>query len=297
MKRLLIVLLCLSPPASAGTLSCFAGGQTISFAGIDALDKPGDQAVISGCEWLAPLPRQRTAWPPGLPSLSFTRSLATDWSDSKGFLRYWQWQLDAPLLRLGDIVASASVEASYRRQLHTLDQSVRWNDTTIDSSQALLIDREIASAGLLLDLRNLDSTFSSIWVRRHSDRRPLIFDVNETERLDDVILSGWEVGIRRQQRQPGISLNGQLTLGGGTISDNGFSPEVDDAGEDAKFLRAELELMAQGLIRYRQTFLALEAGLKSEHIHIPTASSDSAVSFSNITDTDYILRLRAGARF
>ncbi|WP_430459756.1 hypothetical protein ACQUQU_11125 [Thalassolituus sp. LLYu03] len=294
MKHTLIFTLLAAAQASAATLDCSSGWQWLSFAGISQLEQDGDQAIVAGCEWLAPLPPGRQQWPPGLPSLRYEQALPTEVSDSKGYIRYQNWQLDVPLLRTGQIVWGYHTRYDYRQQLHVLGSALSYDGSALTLGQELLLDREQLDHGLYLDLTGLGSPFTRLTLMYSQETRPLALG-GTTDTLENATLTGWRIRLERQHMNPGFSLQGYLGLGEETLTD------ASDARvlllDNRQLMVTEVKAGVQWLFK-RGHVLAFSRvqGTLLYRLATPDAS-DAEVTLDSFSDLDYGASLGLGLRF
>lgn len=296
MKRLFSISLLYTAAAAGGTVDCVSGWQWLSFAGIPELSNNGDQAIIAGCEWRAPLPPGRRNWPPGLPSLSYTRALPTTVSDSEGFIRYEHWQADIPLLRAGSLVFGLAASGDYRQQLHSLQRTVSYQGTTLSSTQQLLLDRRQTQYSGWIDVRELDSPFSAVRLTYSTERRPLSVTNGTAQQLEQTDFKGWRIALERDILPEGFSSTGHLALGEGNLQGAERSAAVNSLADD-QFLLLNLQLGVQWVYRTGPLLLLTRAGAGVTHYQLTASSPDDVVKSDSFTDLDYQLSAGLGLRF
>jgi len=283
-----LLILWLPAICNAATLSCQGGWRWLDIAGIEQLKDSGDQAPTVGCNWLSDLTPGKRILLPAFPSLSYERALPTEYSRSKGYIRYEYWQLSVPLLRLGDVYTHFDYISDYRKQQHQLGDAVIWEDTALPSGTRMLLDSSERNYRLTFDLQGLNSPVSYVWLTYRQQWQPMNISINNRDVLTNVELVSKTIGLGYQPHGYGIFPRFSLSIGSGDIRNDGDTPELDHAGEQMKYQLIEAYGGIQARYRLtRQLVAHAHGGARVRYFMLPGEDEDESVGKDSFTSLDY----------
>ncbi len=293
-----LVLLLLPATARAVYVDCGAGWQWLPMGGSNVFREQGDQVLSAGCFWQSPLHPQQRRWLPALPDVFYEQGLPTTLSRSEGYLRYRQAVLRLPVYRLQQAVIGVRAEYRYLQQSLQLDKTISMEGRQLTAGQIVVADSERRQIAAELDLRSLNTPFTSLWLGYREHFAPLLVSINGEDELARAKLASWLLTVERSVSGRGLQPVGHLLIGQGQALNDGTTPALNHAGGNNDFI--QLELHAGLYWRYpagRYLHYFVSAGATFSRLQFNGSHDGDTVRAENISQLEYGLRSGLSWRF
>ncbi|MDK2779546.1 MAG: hypothetical protein KYX62_18025 [Pseudomonadota bacterium] len=293
-----LVLLLLPATARAVYIDCGGGWQWLPMNAGNAFREQGDQALTATCFWQSPLHPQQRRWLPALPDVFYEQGLPTTLSRSEGYLRYRKGSLRLPVYRLQQAVLGLRAEYRYLQQSLQLDKAISMADSPLTAGQTVVADSERRQIAAELDLRALNTPFTSVWLGYREQFAPLLVSIHGEDELARAKLTSWLLGVERSVSGRGLQPVGHLLIGQGQALNDGTTPALNRAGGNNDFI--QLELHAGLYWRYpagRYLHYFVSAGATFSRLQFNGSHDGDTVRADSSSQLEYGLRSGLSWRF